>query len=149
MRQLIEGGRYIREMVVLSWGGAEVDRKCDNAWLPGHGIEKLLSFDVLDNKRKYQLLKKAEKLHLFGIVHGNLSPENVLVSALGHECPGSGACSELLQFGKRFVCSLRFHVLQEILKLIVLYSELSFLVEVFISIIGFLNLRILNIYFTI
>ncbi|KAJ4491413.1 hypothetical protein C8J55DRAFT_486377 [Lentinula edodes] len=67
--------------------------------------EKLLSFDVLDNKRKYQLLKKAEKLHLFGIVHGNLSPENVLVngfhvSKLGHECPGSGACSELLQLEK-------------------------------------------------
>ncbi|KAH7878300.1 uncharacterized protein C8R40DRAFT_1167720 [Lentinula edodes] len=74
--------------------------------------EKLLSFDVLDNKRKYQLLKKAEKLHLFGIVHGNLSPENVLVngdnicligfrvSKLGHECPGSGACGELLQLGK-------------------------------------------------
>ncbi|KAJ7089826.1 hypothetical protein B0H15DRAFT_273297 [Mycena belliarum] len=78
-----------------------------------NGGTALESFDGLPTQHRKALLEKAEQMHIFGIVHNDLEPRNIVRSAegelriidfghanMGHSCDGREECEELLGFKK-------------------------------------------------
>ncbi|KAF8828681.1 hypothetical protein HHX47_DHR3000095 [Lentinula edodes] len=76
--------------------------------------KRLSNFGTLTDDSKHKLYDQVCNLHALGVQHNDLAPRNILInkeedltiidfhqSELGHQCKGSGRCSELRDFAEQ------------------------------------------------